>query len=105
MVMSSSPATMRSAVVFPQPDGPTNTMNSPSPIVRSRPQTAGVPSGYTFVTSSRLTWAKALPLAAFPVQGQSQGPYPRAMRDKPCDQRPRDPLTVLRSPTADDRDP
>ena len=28
--ISSSPATMRSAVVFPQPDGPTSTTNSPS---------------------------------------------------------------------------
>ena len=28
--MSSSPATIRSAVVLPQPDGPTSTMNSPS---------------------------------------------------------------------------
>ena len=29
-VISSRPATIRSAVVLPQPDGPTNTMNSPS---------------------------------------------------------------------------
>ena len=29
-VISSSPATIRSAVVFPQPDGPTRTTNSPS---------------------------------------------------------------------------
>ncbi len=29
-VMSSRPATMRSAVDFPQPDGPTSTRNSPS---------------------------------------------------------------------------
>ncbi len=29
-VMLSRPATIRSAVVFPQPDGPTSTMNSPS---------------------------------------------------------------------------
>ena len=28
------PATMRSAVVFPQPDGPTSTMNSPSTMSR-----------------------------------------------------------------------
>ena len=27
--ISSSPATMRSVVDFPQPDGPTSTMNSP----------------------------------------------------------------------------
>src|SRR6266436_5897794 len=33
-VISSSPATMRSVVVLPQPDGPTSTMNSLSRIVR-----------------------------------------------------------------------
>jgi len=43
-VMLSSPATMRSAVVLPQPDGPTRTMNSPSAMSRSRPLTAVVPS-------------------------------------------------------------
>src|SRR5262245_50181580 len=37
----SSPANIRSVVDFPHPDGPTNTMNSPSPISRSRPGTAG----------------------------------------------------------------
>ena len=31
-VISSSPATMRSSVLLPQPDGPTMTMNSPSAI-------------------------------------------------------------------------
>ncbi len=36
---------MRSAVVFPQPDGPTSTMNSPSSLSRSIPETARVPSG------------------------------------------------------------
>ena len=36
-VMSSSPATIRSAVVLPQPDGPTRTTNSPSATSRSRP--------------------------------------------------------------------
>ena len=43
--MSSSPATIRSAVVFPHPDGPTSTMNSPSWISRSIAFTARVPSG------------------------------------------------------------
>ena len=32
---------MRSAVVFPEPDGPTSTMNSPSSIVSSSASTAG----------------------------------------------------------------
>src|SRR6266508_1802177 len=31
-VMLSRPATIRRAVVFPHPDGPTRTMNSPSPV-------------------------------------------------------------------------
>src|SRR5258708_20981729 len=50
-VGSSSPATIRRAVVFPQPDGPTRTMNSPSAIVHVSASTAVVPFGKTFVTS------------------------------------------------------
>ena len=42
--ITSSPATMRSAVVLPHPDGPTKTMNSLSEIVRSSDRTASVPS-------------------------------------------------------------
>jgi hypothetical protein len=44
-VMSSSPAIIRSAVDFPQPDGPTRIMNSPSAISRSICLTASKPSG------------------------------------------------------------
>ena len=40
------------AVVFPQPDGPTKIMNSPSPISRSRSSTATVPSPNRFVTGT-----------------------------------------------------
>ena len=43
--MSSSPAIIRSAVDFPQPDGPTRIMNSPSAMSRSIALTASVPSG------------------------------------------------------------
>src|SRR5215475_2761548 len=50
-VGSSSPAIMRRAVVFPHPDGPTRTMNSPSAMVHVRVSTAVVPFGKTFVTS------------------------------------------------------
>jgi len=50
-VGSSSPATIRRAVVFPQPDGPTRTMNSPSVMVQVSASTAVVPVGKTFVTS------------------------------------------------------
>ncbi len=38
-VIASRPATMRSSVDLPQPDGPTMTMNSPSPISMSMPCT------------------------------------------------------------------
>ena len=41
-VTSSRPASMRSEVDLPQPEGPTRTMNSPSAISRSRPLTAGM---------------------------------------------------------------
>src|SRR4051794_3533432 len=57
--ISSSPATIRSAVVFPHPDGPTRTMNSSSVISRSRSRTAVVPSGYVFRTRSNVTSATA----------------------------------------------
>src|SRR5262245_16096920 len=36
-VWSSSPATIRSSVLLPQPEGPTNTTNSPSAMSRSMP--------------------------------------------------------------------
>src|SRR3954468_11535579 len=38
---SSSPASIRSAVDLPEPDGPTSTISSPSPISRSSASTAG----------------------------------------------------------------
>jgi hypothetical protein len=43
LVMSSRPATMRSAVVLPLPDGPASTMNSPSPMSTLRSLTAWKP--------------------------------------------------------------
>ena len=43
LVMSSSPATIRRAVVLPQPDGPTSTMNSPSAMLTLRSLTAWKP--------------------------------------------------------------
>src|SRR5919106_3407841 len=48
---SSSPATIRSAVDLPEPDGPTSTVNPPSEMFRSSASTARVPSGKTFETS------------------------------------------------------
>src|SRR5438094_660557 len=49
---------MRSAVVFPDPDGPTRTMNSASSTWRSRASTAGtcVP-GYILVAAAKRTSA------------------------------------------------
>ena len=44
-VIDSRPAIIRSAVVFPQPDGPTNTRNSPLATSSCRSVTACVPSG------------------------------------------------------------
>ena len=48
-VTSSKPAIIRSMVDFPQPDGPTSTMNSPSSMCNDRSSTASTPLGYTFV--------------------------------------------------------
>src|SRR3954465_10180620 len=60
-VMSSSPAIMRSAVDFPQPDGPTRIMNSPSAMSRSIAFTASKPSGYRLVIA--LNWISAIPVS------------------------------------------
>src|SRR3954453_15480191 len=55
---SSSPASIRSAVVFPEPDGPTRTMNSPGATVRSRPSSAGgVPGWNVLVAPAKTTSA------------------------------------------------
>src|SRR3954454_15378957 len=62
-VISSRPATMRSAVDFPQPDGPTRTRNSPSSTTRLKSLTASWPvAAYTLVTWLNVTDAIALPL-------------------------------------------
>src|SRR6185437_12487158 len=54
----SRPASMRSAVVLPDPDGPTRTMNSPSLMSRSRASTAGGASfAYTRVADTNFTLA------------------------------------------------
>src|SRR5947207_2989916 len=47
-VISSRPATMRSVVVLPQPEGPTSTTNSRSRISRFTSFTACVPSNFLF---------------------------------------------------------
>jgi hypothetical protein len=45
LLMSSRPATIRSVVLFPQPDGPTSTMNSRSAMRRDTLSTAFTPPG------------------------------------------------------------
>src|SRR3954452_24691241 len=55
---SSNPANIRNVVDFPHPDGPTRTMNSPSPISRSIPGTAGLSEpGYHRCAFSKVTVA------------------------------------------------
>src|SRR5215472_8900912 len=51
-LISSRPATMRNAVVLPQPEGPTKIMNSPSRMARLRSSTAVTPPGKRLKTRS-----------------------------------------------------
>ena len=57
----SRPAISRSAVVFPQPDGPTRMRNSPSPMPSVRSSTANVPPGNSLLTFSNATSAMLSP--------------------------------------------
>ena len=66
----SRPATIRSAVVLPQPDGPTRIRNSPSPTSNDRSSTATIGPGNTFVTWSKTTsviWSALQPLRRDPA--------------------------------------
>src|SRR5690606_8000159 len=56
-VIASSPATIRSSVVSPQPDGPTSTSSSPSGTSKLAPATTTCPSGYTLRSWSSCTCA------------------------------------------------
>ena len=49
-LISSSPAIDRRAVVFPHPEGPSSTMNSPSATARFRSSSAFNPPRYTLST-------------------------------------------------------
>jgi hypothetical protein len=76
-LISSRPAIIRRLVVLPQPDGPTRTMNSPSPISRLRSFTAWK-SPYIFWTLSNVTVAMAQP----PLPADLRGPmHPAAEAD------------------------
>ena len=55
---------MRSAVVFPHPEGPSSTMNSPSSTARSRPSTATTSPSNRLVTFSNVTLATQDPPTA-----------------------------------------
>src|SRR6056297_202020 len=70
-VMSSSPATRRSRVDLPQPDGPTNTTNSPSSMSRSTPWMISTPPKRltTFLrTTSAIAASPALPARSAPCE-------------------------------------
>src|SRR4051812_25061799 len=71
-VTFSSPPIERRSVVFPQPDGPTSTMNSPSPIVRSTSSTARTPPANSLTTWSRTISPKAAEL--YPVAARNEPP-------------------------------
>src|SRR3954470_16926854 len=60
--ISSSPAIIRSCVDFPQPEGPTRIMNSPSWTSMLTSLTAGKPSPYFFTMCSMSMAAIGLPL-------------------------------------------
>src|SRR3954454_18710835 len=74
VVGSSNPATIRRIVDLPQPDGPSSTMNSPSPTSRLTLSTAMVPSLKTFVTSLSATVATPPPPDTLRESGS--GGYP-----------------------------
>src|SRR5436190_12400715 len=61
-VTSSSPASIRSSVDLPQPDGPTRTRNSPLSISRETSSTATTSPLKSFVTCSSTIWATAVDL-------------------------------------------
>src|SRR5919112_6271512 len=65
-VIGSSPATIRRAVVLPQPEGPTRTIRLPSGTSSDRFSTATVPSSNTLVTWSKTISAMGSALLADP---------------------------------------
>src|SRR3954462_4743730 len=65
---ASSPASIRSAVVFPEPDGPTSTMNSPSAISSDSERTAAT-APKRLETSANVTRAISGSSRAYPPEG------------------------------------
>src|SRR5690242_15852774 len=82
--ISSSPATIRIAVVLPQPEGPTNTRNSRSKTSMLRSLTAGTGlPPYRFVTCSKMTRAMASPTGRRPDVPPLERPEaPLPLRDR-----------------------
>src|SRR6266540_3346281 len=102
-VTFSSPARIRSAVLFPHPEGPTRMMNSPSPRGRGGSSPPGRGSSNTLVTWSSATWAIRLPLQPgrcdapdeVPLRSEEHHEHRDHAHDVPShDQRPED---VVRS--------
>src|SRR5581483_12471807 len=81
-VIVSRPATMRSAVVLPQPDGPTSTTNSPSPTSRSSPASAVTPVEYTFVSLESDTADIKGPLIRHAAEQQAAAPVALQQREQ-----------------------
>src|SRR3954469_3651398 len=92
--MSSRPATMRRAVVLPQPDGPTSTRNSPSWMSSVRSKTAWTPLSYTLSTSSNATSAMD------PPDLELRGIVERFERLERERERPRSPRSGYEQPLA-----
>src|SRR6185295_18428687 len=81
-VGSSRPATIRRAVVFPHPEGPTRIRNSPSAAVIDRWLTATAPPGNSFVTSMIATSAIVLSLQSRRGDGTDEVPLREEEHDE-----------------------
>src|SRR5262245_16035133 len=79
-VASSSPAATRRTVVFPDPDGPTTTRNSPSGMTRFRSSMATAPPGNTLLSPRNSSSATS---ASVPLRDQVAVPERAALRDPP----------------------
>src|SRR6266699_1055731 len=82
----SSPASMRSAVLLPHPEGPTSTMNSPSATSRRKSFTAAV-SPKLLVTWSYVTFAMSSGLPSWILRQREVGGHEERVRDRECEER------------------
>ena len=95
---SSSPASIRSEVDLPQPDGPTRTRNSPSPISRSSLSTAGRSEpGKSRVALSKVTVAMTMtPFTGRYVPDDPSGGWSSAQADRDAVTAPRSSMRDVR---------